>query len=367
MLRYLKALSVFAGTIIGVGIFGLPYIASKAGFLVVILYFLLMVGIVSVVQLIYGEVSLGTKELHRLPGYVGQYLGEGWKKISLIVTGFGFIGALLAYLIVGGEFLASFLAPYLGGNTLIYTSLFFAIGAFLIFRGIKSISLIELILLIVFFFILILFFIKAFPFIDVSYFKNIDLKFITLPYGVILFSLWGASIVPEIKEMLKGDRKMLRKVIISGVLLAAVTYLFFVFTVFGASGDNTSKEAISGLAHALGDNVVRFGFVFGLITCFTSFITIGLGLKKIFWYDFNLSKNLSWFIACSVPFLLFLLGLREFIDIIGLVGALAIGCEGIIIVLMYKKFYDKMNSWFYVLPAFFVLGIFFEFFYFVVR
>ena len=43
MLKYLKALSVFAGTIIGVGIFGLPYVASKVGFFVVVLYFLLIV------------------------------------------------------------------------------------------------------------------------------------------------------------------------------------------------------------------------------------------------------------------------------------------------------------------------------------
>ncbi len=370
MLKFLKALSVFAGTIIGVGIFGLPYVASKAGFFIVLLYFLLMAGIAIAIHLMYGKVALGVKGLHRLPGYAEQYLGFLWKKVAFLIIGLGLTGALLAYLIVGGEFLHSFLSPYFGGHSLIYTLLFFTFGAFLIFRGIKSISQIELIFLILFFSILITFFVKAFPFIDTNYLTNIDLKFITLPYGVILFSLWGSALVPEIKEIVGGDSKLLRRVLISGILLAALTYLFFIFAVFGASGVNTSKEAISGLSYILGDNIIKLGFIFGIITCFTSFIALGLTLKKVFWYDFNLSKNLSWFLTCFLPLSLFLIGLREFIDVIGLTGAVAIGCEGILIVFLYKEFLkrklsQRMSPFLYLLPVIFVLGIFFEVYYFI--
>ena len=372
MFKFFKALSVFAGTIIGVGIFGLPYIASQAGFFVVVLYFLLIVGIAITIHLMYGRVALGVKTLHRLPGYARKYLGFPWGKIAFLIIGLGITGALLAYLIVGGEFLNLFFAPYFGGNALIYTLLFFSVGALLIFRGIKSISQIEIVLLIVFFGILITFFTKAFPFIDTNYLASIDLKFLALPYGVILFALWGSPLIPEIKEILGGDSKALKRVIISGILLAAITYLFFIFVVFGASGPHTSKEAISGLAFTLGDNIIRLGFIFGIITCFTSFITLGLTLKKVFWYDFGLSKNLSWLITCFFPLFLFLIGLREFIDIIGLTGAMAIGCEGILIVFLYKaflkkKFSQKMNPLFYILPIFFVLGIAFEIFYFIIR
>lgn len=370
MLRFLKALAVFAGTVIGVGMFGLPYVAAKAGFLVVVFYFLVMAGIAIAIHLLFGKVALGTLEFHRLPGYAGQYLGDGWKKASLLVLGLGLTGALLAYLIVGGEFLTSLFSPYLGGTNLIYTLLFFSAGAYLIFRGIRSISQTELALLFVFFAIVTLFFIKAYPFIDVDYLKSINLSYFVFPYGVVLFSLWGSAVVPEIKEMVMGDSRMLKKVIISGILLATLTYLFFIFTVLGASGPLTSEEAISGLARALGDNIVKLGFIFGIITCFTSFLTLGLTLKKTLWYDFKLSPNVSWLIACFFPLFLFLLGFKQFIAVISLTGAVAIGLEGLIIVFLYREFLkkkltQKMNPWLYILPIFFVLGVTFEIFYFI--
>jgi len=370
-MNFLKALSVFAGTIIGVGIFGLPYVALRAGFWIVFIYFLAMSFIAIIIHLLFGKIVLGTETLYRLPGFVGEYLGPNWKKITLLTIGSGLIGAILAYLIVGGTFLEYFLAPYLGGNNLIYTLLFFAAGAYLIFRDIRHISQVEFSLLAAFFIILIVFFFKTIPFINFENFQKIDLAFFTLPYGVALFALWGSALIPELEEMLgKDSKKLLKQVIISGILLAAITYLFFVFMVLGASGANTSKEAISGLANTLGDGIIRLGFILGVITCFTSFITLGLTLKKILWYDFGLSPKLSWAIACFLPLALFFFGLKEFISVISLTGAIALGFEAIIIVFLYRAFLkktisQKMNPLLYILSVFFVIGIFFEIFYFV--
>lgn len=372
MLKSLRALAVFVGTIIGVGIFGLPYIASRTGFLPLVLYFLFIPGIVILINLFIAEIALGTEKLHRLPGYAAEYLGPCWGKICLIITGLGLFGALLAYLIVGGEFLFFLLSPLWGGDRLLYSLLFFVFGVFFIFRGSKSVSRLELPLFFVLFAILIVFFIRAFPFINLEHLKTMNWRFATFPYGAVIFSLWGAAIIPEIKEMLDNDKTKIKRVIISGVLLSAAAYLFFVFTILGASGLQASKEAISGFARALGDNIIGLGFIFGVITCFTSFITLGLTLKKVFWYDFNFSKGLSWLIACFVPLFLFLAGAREFIDIIGLTGALALGAEAIIIVLVYREFLKKQGlskgrNLVCLLPVFFVLGMIFEIFYLVVR
>ncbi len=367
MLKFLKALSVFAGTIIGVGIFGLPYVASKAGFFIVLFFFLIIAAISIFNHLLYGEISLGTKGQHRLAGYAEMYLGRWWKGVSFFSLVFGIVGALLAYLIVGGEFLTSFFSQFLGGSNLIYTLIFFILGAYLIFRGIKSISQIELGLLGVFFVILIVFFVKALPFIDVNNFQTVDWRYFTFPYGIILFSLWGLTTVPEMKEILGGNRKLLRRAIVVGISLATITYLFFVVTIFGATGFNTSKEAMSGFYQVLGNGIINLGFVFGMITCFTSFITLGLVLKKMFWYDMGVSKNVSWLIACFLPLGLFLLGFKEFIDIIGLAGAVGVGLAGTVVVLIYKEFLkrksQKMHRLLYLLPVLLVIGIFFEVFY----
>jgi len=376
-MSFLKAFSIYLGTVIGVGIFGLPFVALRAGFFVVVSYFLCMALVAILINFLYGEVILGTKEMHRLPGYVGKYLGEKWKRITFLVITIGLMGALLAYLIIGGQFLNFFLGPYLGSNPTLYTLLFFGLGAYLVFRGIKSVSGVELSLLIVLFIILATFFIKAFPSINISYFKTLNPKFLFFPYGVILFSLWGSAVIPEIKEALaacstgrSGLRIRLRRVMFWGTIVAVAIYLFFIVIVLGVSGPVTSEEAISGLEKVLGSNVVKLGFIFGVITCFTSFLTLALTLKKVFWYDFGISKNFAWFLTCFPPLFLFFLGIRGFIGVISFTGAISLGIEGIIIVFLYreflkKKFSQKINPVFYLLAGIFVLGIILELVYFM--
>ncbi len=364
-MNFIKALAVFAGTIIGVGIFGLPYVALKAGFPVVLFYFFLLACIAAAIHLMYAEVSLGTTGLKRLPGFAQEYLGRRWKTFTFLAIGSGLLGALLAYLVVGGNFLNSFLSPYFGGSAVLYTLFFWALGSFFIFRGIKSICTIEFFLLVVFFAILGIFFFKSYSFIELGHLKGMNSAFLALPYGVILFSLWGSNIVPEIREFLGNNPRAVKKVIILGILLSALTYLFFIYTVLGTSGSGTSKEAISGLARTLGNRVIRLAFVFGIITCFTSFLTLGLTLKKVLWYDFNLHPVLAWAVVSFLPLFMFLAGMREFIEIISLTGALSIGCMGIVMVFLYRQFLKKrfnrrMSPLIYILPAFFVLGIIFE-------
>lgn len=366
---FLSALAVFLGTVIGVGIFSLPYVALKAGFFVLFLYFLFMGFFAIIIHSIYGEICLGTRDNLRFPGQVEAYLGKNWKKVSFFTACLGITGALLAYLIVGGDFLTSFFAPYFGGGTVFYTVLFFLLGSWFIFRDIKSISFIEISLLVAFFGILFVFLAKAAPLIDVRHFSGVDLNFLTFPYGVVLFSLWGTSIIPEIEEVLGEHRSLLKKVLATGIIISAITYLLFVLAIFGVSGPETSKEAMAGVADALG-NTVKFGFIFGVIACFTSYISLGLTLKKIFIYDFKIPSSLSLAITCLVPLALFLLGFREYIDIIGLTGAVTLGIEGAFIVFIYKVFLKqklsrKMNPVFYLLPFIFALGVAFEIFYFV--
>ena len=364
MSDFIKALSVFVGTIIGVGIFGLPYVAAKTGFFIVLLYFIILGAIAILIHLIYGDIVLETPGKHRFPGYVKKYLGEKWKKISFISICVGLFGAQIAYLVVGGGFLANLLMPYIGGNILLYILIYFAIGSIIIFKGIKGISLAEFIVLLLFFLLLIFFIFKGISSVNFNNLLTLNLKNFMLPYGVILFSLWGSSILEEVKEITKKDRKLFRKTIITGISIAIITYLLFILIVLGVSGQSTSKDAIEGLRGALGNKIVNLGFIFGLITCFSSYLTIGLTIKKIFWYDMKIKPNYAWAIAVFVPLFLYLIGARQFIIIISLMGALTLGIESVIKILMYKIFLKrkkkKFNPLFYVLSFLFIVGIIIE-------
>lgn len=372
MITYWRALSVFAGTIIGVGIFGLPWVAYKSGFWLLFLYFLILSVVAIVVHLIFGDICLSVKTKHRFPGYVRLYLGRRWGRLAMLSVCFGLLSAQLAYLIVGGGFLTNLLQPYIGGGELIYVFSFFILGSLLIYKGIKSISLTEFLVLIFFFSVLFLFLIKSSPFIKLDNFSSFNPGFLFLPYGVVIFSLWGGSIIPEIKEMIGGNRKLLRKVIISGIILSAVTYLFFTIIIVGVSGSNTSTDAFSGLVSKLGPDIIKVGYIFGIITCFSSFLTLGLTLKKVFSLDMNVSERNSFAFAVFLPFILYLVGLDNFIEIIGLSGAITLGIEGIITILVYKKvlkkkFSRRMHPLYYLFPIFLLGGLVIEIIYFLRR
>lgn len=364
-MNFIKALAVLLGTIIGVGIFGLPYVALKAGFLAMVFYLVVMAILVALMHCIYGEICAGTKGIHRLPGYVEEYLGNGWRNFIFGVTVIGLVGSSIAYLIIGGEFLYYLFFPIFGGSVFIYSIIFFLPAAILVFKGIKTVANIELILSALLLFIIFILSYLAFPHIDAqNLISDINWSYFFLPYGVVLFSLSGSVIIPEIKEM-AGNKSSLRKVIISGIFISALIYLIFTLIVLGSSGTNTSKDAISGLAESLGPNVIKLGFAFGIITCFTSLLTLALTFKKTLWHDFGLNKNLSWVIACFLPFLLFSFGAKRFITVIGFTGAVSLGLESFVLIVLYREFLKrkkrkKINLLYYLLAGVFILGAIFE-------
>ncbi|MCX6740976.1 MAG: amino acid permease [Candidatus Parcubacteria bacterium] len=368
-IEFLKALAIFLGTIVGVGIFSLPYVAMKSGFVVVLGYFILVAILAIIVQSLLGEVARDTHKIARIPGYAEEYIGPGAKKIAFAISSLGLIGVLLAYLILGGNFLYALVNPLLGGPVIIYVLIFFAAGAAMIFSRTRNVARFELIMFIVFLALLFIFVWNGLPHINFKYFSEINKKFITFPYGIVLFSLWGIALVPEVKEIVERDRRKLKAVITWGVIIAALCYLIFIFTFLGVSGPNTTRDAITGFSKNIGNDISGLGYFFGLITSFASFIALGMTLKKIFWLDFHWPKNLSWAVASFTPLLLYFFGFKNFIDIIGLTGAFMLGLEAIMVIFIYrsfikKRFCQKAPWWLYLLIAFFVVGMVLQFIYF---
>lgn len=340
VMKLIYATSVLAGTIIGVGLFSLPFITLQVGFLTIIAYFLILGGVVILIHLFFGELAIGTPDLKRLPGFAKYHLGKLAEKIAFFSSILGGFGSLLAYLIVGGEFLTNFFSPFFGGSNLFWTLVYFLFGAFLIFKGIKAIGKIEFFSLLGFFLILfIMFFREKNTFsIENLFLREGNNLNLFLPYGPILFSLWGASLIPEVEEMLKEKKHLLSKVITISILIAVFVYLFFIYLILGISGDKTTEFALTGLKNFVKSEIIYLALFFGILTTFTSFIALGLTLKKILWYDLKINKNLAWLITCFLPLLFFLIGFKKFIPLISFIGGVMLGIEGILILLMYRKY-----------------------------
>jgi len=367
-MKTIYAIATLSGTIIGVGLFALPYVAFKVGFWTLAGYFLILGALVILIHLFFGELALKTPDFKRLPGFAKIYLGNWGKITAYITTVLGIFGALLAYLIVGGEFLTELLSPIFGGSSLSYTLLYFVIGAFLIFSGIKAIAKVEFWGLIAFIAILLIIFFKGMNFINI---ENLFIgnwqsgaENLFLPYGIVLFSIWGAALIPEAEETLGEKKNLLLKIIPVAILIPMIVYLFFTYLILGISGPQTTESALTGLKIVLGDGIVFLALLFGLLTTFTSYITLGLTLKKVLWYDLKITENLAWLVTCLIPLILYLAGIKSFIAVIGFVGTIMLGIDGILILLMYRKIKPKQIL---VYPLFLILlaGIVYQIIYFI--
>jgi len=320
-----------------------------------------------IVHLLFCEVALKTPDFLRMPGFAELHLGKWGRKVAFASITIGLFGAILAYLIIGGKFLTSLLSPVFGGSEFSYTIIYFILGSVIIYSGIRVISKVEFLGLILFFVVLGIISFQGAPSFKIG---NLLLsngkKELFLPYGPILFSLWGTALIPEVEEILGKKKHLLKKLIPIAILIPIIAYLSFIFLVTGISGQETSVEAIDGLKSFLNGKTINLALFFGLLTTFTSFIILGLTLKKVFWYDFKIKKKLAWAITCFVPLALFLIGFKNFIEVIGFVGGVMIGIDGILIILMYQKIKKKkIPAFTYPLIFIFILGIIYQIMYFM--
>ena len=99
--------SVFSllGTIVGAGIFGLPYIFAKIGWQASLALFIFLAAIILFVHFNYVFVVLRTEGKHRLAGYAQIHLGNWAKVVEVFSTIIGYTGGLLVYGILAGIFL----------------------------------------------------------------------------------------------------------------------------------------------------------------------------------------------------------------------------------------------------------------------
>jgi len=345
--KIIYAVSMLVGTIVGVGMFGLPYVASKVGFMPMMLYLFGGAFVSIAINLVYGEVIMESDGKKRLPGYVNYYFGRKWGAVVLINFLVGMYGALLAYIIVGGSFLHGLLSQFIPISLFSSTIIFFVFSSYLVYSGVKSIKQTEFLMLIVLIGVVFLFFFMSFGTINPVNFFGYNLNNIFLPYGVVLFSFMGISILPEIKEIFikgkdeekyseKGKRNFKRTIYYS-MSTVLIVYILFVIAVLGVSGSATSMEAFSGLEPFMSNKIIFIGYFFGLLAVFTSYISLGLTVKKCLWYDYKIKPKLACALSCLIPFVFFLAGFKNFINIISIIGTITFGIAGLFIFALYFK------------------------------
>lgn len=356
------AVATMIGVIIGAGVLGIPFAVAKPGFLIGAIHIIVLGLALLLINLYVGEVSLLTEGRHQLTRYAEKYLGKAGKHLMLVAMVIGIYGALTAYLIGEG----ASIGELFGINSSIAMIIFFAIISYFIFRDINIIKNAEVFLNAFRFIaiaVLLLFVFASFRYENISY---VDKSSALLPYGVIFFALMGAAAVPEMRDVLKNNKQLMKKAIIIGSLIPVCFYLLFSFAFVGAFGANVSEIATSGMS--LHKSIAIFGDIFAIISMATAFLVLGLALKWAYRYDYGINRHIAFLLTCAVPIVLVILGVSGFSKVMGITGAIAGGIEGTIIVLMHRKAKGKaeynVKMPFFVdilLIALFIAGIIYTF------
>ena len=340
--NFFYAVTTLIGTIVGVGIFGLPYAFSRAGFFIGLAQLIVLGGVTMIIHLMFGEIILRTNEKHNLPGYIERYLGKRWEVLVSFSVLTGILGSMVAYILVGGTFLNVLLGQIITGSSdffsdnILYLAFWFLLTMFILF-GLKTIEAVEFIMTIILIMAVAAIAILSMPYVNVGnlfIFNNPD---IFLPYGVILFALAGTVAIPEIREILTGNEKKIKPAIILGILVPVAIYALFTFVINGVTGPATSQEALSGLYKVVGGPIYILGAIFGILAIATSYITFGYYLYETFLYDYGINRMFAHLLIAVIPITFVLLGVRNFIAIISFLGAVMGGFEGIAMILTYFK------------------------------
>ncbi len=335
--KLFAAVSTLTGTIIGAGFLGIPYVVAQSGFIIGFLQIIILGIMMLIAKLYLGEIMLRTKKIHQLPGLAKLYLGKFGEKILYFAMFFGIYSALIAYLIAEGESLSYIFSGSL--NYSLYLAIIFWIFcSLLVYRGLNELRKWESIGMI-FIFVILLFILAYFlKDIQLENLLTYNLGNAFLPFGIIVFALLGFSSIPEVLMELKGNEKLLKKSIIFGAIVPIVIYCFFTFVVVGLAGKTTPEIATFAM--------INFGFgkifvLLGILTIFTSYLTLSFAMKDMYRFDLKLNKKKSFLLSSIFPLIIFLIvylfDLASFTDVLSLSGVVTGGIISISVLLMFKK------------------------------
>ncbi|MFS8158669.1 MAG: aromatic amino acid transport family protein [Candidatus Roizmanbacteria bacterium] len=327
-IAFWEAVATLVGGTIGAGILAIPYAISHTGLIVGIAVLFLVAFYTTLKKLMMAEIILRTKESHQIPGYIGAYLGKKWKIFSGILFIFAAYGALLAYIVGQGDVLSALLgvSPYSASMG------FFVISSLLVYLGISTIKRFEVLLTTCMVLVVTSICLFSFHYISLEHFVFAKPSEWIIPYGVLLFALSGVAAVPLMRKELEGHERLFKNAILTGSVIILVIYLLFMTIALGVTGLDTTKIATIGLGHKIGPIMVILGNVLAFFTMGTCFLTLSLALQNMFTFDFGLSHFKAWMITIFVPLAIFLLGLRDFIVIISVVGGIFLSLQSILVV-----------------------------------
>jgi amino acid permease len=338
-----RATYAMIGTVIGAGTFAIPLAFSQMGILAGSIAYWLVALIILATHLLFVEAVLWNRSMEkkRLPGYLEIAFGSWAKRLGYLTQAAQITGACLAYLVLGGEFL-SVLAGRLGlpDQVLLWQFLFWAGGAGVVFVGLKLVARIEAVLTIALI-LLLGFAIGVYaPQADSALFGGMRWGAVMPLLGVIMCSMFGWGVIPEVSAMCGHDRSRTRLAVAFGSLAAALLMWLFGVFAYAAIGDSLGGDPAE-LSRGLPASLFWLIPAVGFLAVATSFITLVQDFKAMLHLDAKLPKKLAWAVALGSPLVLLAVTSRDFLGTVGFVGAAVSSLNAFLLCLMARNLMNR--------------------------
>ncbi len=309
-----EGLAILIGTQVGAGVLGLPYAASKVGFIPA---FVILIGVMLLMLFTALIVLKLSTEMRgaQMSTIAQKTLGKigGWTMyLSIMLMSFG---ALLAY--VAG--MGSVFASLFGVNETVGAIIFWVLASFVIYLGLEASGKTELILS---YTMLVLFIGVAAMLLPHAKLENglyIEMGGILSMTGVAIFSLGCHTIIPDVYKGI-GDYDKAKKVVIGAFLIPTILYAVFMIVFLLVFGKGTPQIATQGIETIYGKIGNIIGNAIPLIAITTSYIGVGLAQQSNSREFLRLKKPIAWALTAVPPIAVYLMGIRNFADVLAFAG-----------------------------------------------
>jgi tyrosine-specific transport protein len=358
------ATSILAGTIVGAGIFSLPYIFSRLGLLTGLFYLIAFTFIYYLVHIMYGEVLRTEGGNHQFFYLARKYFNRPLADFSSFVILGELVFVMLVYLVLAPTF-----AEIVFGSDglIIYVLGFWFFGSLFIFVRLSILELADLFgILSILMIISLVIFLGGGELVTPA-FQKLDTALFFLPFGPLLFSLSGRPAMHKVVEIqrqaaARGENFSLAKVSFWGTMIPGLIYFLFVLSVLRLN-PAVSPESLNSLGFLSPPLLILLG-ILGLITLWTSYFMIGINVKDILRLDLKRSFWFSALFVVFVPLLLYFSGFRDFLAVITFTGSVFLAFEGIFVIMLWRRVFPTHRLRFYspLLYLVFLAALGYEFF-----
>ncbi len=322
------------GTIIGAGMFSLPFVFKNSGIATGIFYLILASVVYIFAYWMYADLVLRTIGDHRFAGYARIYLGRWAFWLSVLMTIAEMILVLTIYLILAQSFGNLIFAA---GNPVVKMLIFWALGSLAVFASLKRIALAEFLIsggILAIIFMIFVFGMSGLSGAVAQNFRPLWPE-ILMPLAPVLFALSGRVAMPALIRFYENPRAIKASIIL-GVAVSAIAYLAFSLSILSLTYF-VSEDAVSGLFGKIPDWALALVGLLGILSLISSYIVVGLDVKNSMRLDLKIPFWIAAVLIIGLPLVIYFFISQSFIELVSFTGGIFLGLEGIFIVWMWLK------------------------------